>query len=200
MAKKKSDEKDLELEKEVKNLAFGYIFLMVSFIIFFVVLHSFNFYLFDTKLNYSIFILPFILFMEDAILKEVGYKYGVEALVFSSIILFLTSIGTDYILNVDFDLVKHIGIVLAYIISQFVNMLIYYYMLDNYRTPYFFVVANMMFSILIYNMFYMLFSLGLVFTSDFWYSYTIVAIIQTLLSMICGILLNIIKQGVDKEY
>ena len=197
MSKKKVSKKEEIVNVGVRKLAAGYIFLLIAFSLFFVCLHSFNLYAFDIELNYSIFILPILFFLIDVILKEVGYSYGIAALVLSAAFIFVAYMYLDILFNIEFNMIKYIGVVLAYSVSQFLNLSIYYYMLDNYRTPYFFVVVNFIFSILIYNMIYMLFSLGLVFSDGFWSSYLIVVALQTLISMICGILLRLIKQGVE---
>ena len=182
---------------EGKKLFFSYTFLLCSMTILFVALNSFKFYIFNGSTNYSIFILPFLFFLVDAIVKEVGYKAGAISLIASGITIGAISVIVDLIFGVQFSILKYIGIMFSYLLSQFINLSVYYYMLGNYSTPYFFVVLNYIFVILVYNMLYMLFVEKLVFSNSFWNIYMIIVVIQILISMICGIILKFIRQGVD---
>ena len=186
-----------EVNLDAKKLFYSYTFLLCSMTVLFVALNSFKFYIFNGSTNYSIFILPFLFFLVNAIVKEVGYKSGVISLVLSALTLTVTSVIVDIVFGVDFNILKYIGVVFSYLLSQFINLSVYYYMLGNYSTPYFFVVLNYIFVILVYNMLYMLFVEKLVFSTSFWNIYMIVIAIQILISMICGIILKFIRQGVD---
>lgn len=182
---------------DAKKLFYSYTFLLCSMVVLFIALNSFKFYIFNGNTNYSIFVLPFLFFLVDAIIKEVGYKSGVQALIISSLVLVLMNIIVDIIFGVDLSILKYVGSLFSYLLSQFINLSIYYYMLGNYSTPYFFVVLNYIFVILVYNMLYMLFVEKLVFSNSFWNIYMIIVAIQILISMICGIVLKFIRQGVD---
>jgi hypothetical protein len=107
----------------------------------------------------------------------------------------------SYFIGIAFNegesIVRYIGISFAYFIANFINLIIYNFMLDNFKTPLVYVSLTMIFACLIYNMFYMLFALRMTFSDTFWNSYTIVMCVEALICIICAILLNFIKQGVE---
>ena len=98
---------------------------------------------------------------------------------------------------VELIILNYFGITFAYFLSQFLNLSIYYYMLDNYKTPLFFVILNMIFCLLINNMLYMLFTSGMVFTDTFWTSYTLVVILQFIICVVLSIIINLVRQGIE---
>ena len=70
-------------------------------------------------------------------------------------------------------------------------------MLSNYRTPLFLVLFNLVFALLVNNMIYMFFTSNMIFTTHFWSTYIIIICIQTLVSMILTLILNLIEQGLE---
>ena len=192
-----SKKKMLEMESDIKTLTISYTFLLSALVIFLLSLESFKLSLFGNSVSIAIFVFPFVYFLVDIILKEIGYKPAVIATVVSLIVLFITLIVTDKIFNVDFSLLRYFGVVLGYGISQFLNISIYYYMLSNYTTPLFLVILNLVFVLLINNMLTMFFSNNMVFTDTFWASYIVVTCIQVLICMILAILLNLVEQGIE---
>ncbi len=195
--KKRLTKREKEINEEVKSLSFSYIFLYVATIILYVSLNSFTFYVFDMKFSYNIFILPFVFFLIDVILKEVGYKVGIKAIFVGLFIFILMNYLIDTIFGLDFNLYKYLGVAFTFFISNFVNLLIYNFMLYNFKTPLMLVILTLVFSCLIYNMFYYIVTLELNFSTFFWSSYLVVAGIETLLSCICAIVLNLVERGVD---
>lgn len=194
---KRVSKKEKRINEEVKSLSFSYNFLLIATIIFFTSLSSFTFYVFDMRFSYNVFILPFIFFLVDVILKEVGLNEAIKSVAISTVFYLLFTYFIDAIFGVDTSILKYLGVTFAFLISNIVNLMIYYFMLDNFKTPFFFVLINLVFSCLIYNMFYFLFALRFNFSDTFWTSYFIIAFIQFLLSAICTILLSFVKQGVD---
>ncbi len=193
LSKKKMD----EMESDIKTLTISYTFLLSSLIIFLLSLESFKLNLFNNSVSIAIFIMPLAYFLVDMILKEIGLKPAKIAIVVSTIILFIAILVTDNVFNIEFNILKYIGTILAYSISQFLNISIYYYMLGNYKTPLFFVFLNLVFALLVNNMFYMFFNSNMIFNNTFWAGYIVVICIQTLICMILAIILNLIEQGIE---
>lgn len=195
MASKKKKEESLDLE--VKQLTYAYTFLLCAACIFVVSLKDFTFSIFHNQISYAIFILPILYFLVDLVIKEIGFKPARTAVLTSAIVIYLSSIIVDLLFGTTFSFLKYFGTFLAYFLSQFLNLSIYYYMIDNYRTPLFFVILNLLFCLLVHNMIAMLFSSGMVFTSTFWSSYILVILLQFVISVVLAILLHFVEQGID---
>ncbi len=195
--KKEKISKKEEINLEVNNLTLAYTFLLSTLIIFVKSLESFKLVLFDNTVSFSIFAIPFVYFLVDVILKEIGLKPAKIATFCSIIVLIIVTLVTDNIFGFEFNFLSFFGIVLAYFISQFLNISIYYYMLSNYKTPLFLVFFNMVFCLLVNNMIYMFFSMNMIFNNTFWASYIIIICIQVLICMILTIILNLVEQGIE---
>lgn len=196
---KKKNEKYKDLSRDIQTLSVSYTFLMSTLIIFLLSLESFRLELFGNSVSLAIFFMPFAYFLTDVILKEIGLKPANLAIVVSIFVLLVFSLITDYLFGVEFSLLRYTGLMLSYSLSQFLNASIYSYMLSNYRTPLFLVLFNLVFALLVNNMIYMFFDSNMVFTTSFWSSYIIIICIQTLISMILTIILNLIEQGLELE-
>lgn len=186
-----------DLDRDIKTLTVSYTFLLSTLVLFLLSLESFKLDLFGNSVSLSIFFMPLAYFLIDVILKEIGLKPALIATGTSIVVLILSSIITDSLFNIEFSILRYIGLTLSYSISQFLNISIYYYMLSNYRTPLFFVLLNLVFALLVNNMINMFFNSNMVFTSNFWSSYIIIICIQVLISMILTIILNLIEQGLE---
>ena len=191
------NQKYKDLSQDIQTLTVSYTFLMSTLIIFLLSLESFRLELFGNSVSLAIFFMPFVYFLVDVILKEIWLKHAIKAIVTSIFVLFLFSLVTDYLFHVEFSLFRYIGLMLSYSISQFLNTSVYYYMLSNYRTPLFLVLFNLVFALLVNNMIYMFFTSNMIFTTHFWSTYIIIICIQTLVSMILTLILNLIEQGLE---
>ncbi len=185
------------INKEVNRLTYAYTFLLSAAVIFILSLKSFTFNILGNHISYAIFMMPFIYFLVELIMKEIGYKPAKIAVLVSTVVVYISSILIDVIFGVKFSILNYFGITFAYFLSQFLNLSIYYYMLDNYKTPLFFVILNMIFCLLINNMLYMLFTSGMVFTDTFWTSYTLVVILQFIICVVLSIIINLVRQGIE---
>ena len=191
------NQKYKDLSQDIQTLTVSYTFLMSTLIIFLLSLESFRLELFGNSVSLAIFFMPFVYFLVDVILKEIGLKPAIKAIVTSIFVLFLFSLVTDYLFHVEFSLFRYIGLMLSYSISQFLNTSVYYYMLSNYRTPLFLVLFNLVFALLVNNMPYRYITSNMIFTTHFWSTYIIIICIQTLVSMILTLILNLIEQGLE---
>lgn len=189
--------KKVLINMEVNRLTYAYAFLLSAAVVFILSLKSFTFNIMGNSISYAIFIIPFLYFLVDLIVKEIGYKPAKIAVLTSTIVVYISSILIDVMFGIKFNILNYFGITFAYFLSQFLNLSIYYYMLDNYKTPLFFVILNMIFSLLVYNMLYMLFATGTVFTNTFWTSYMIVVILQSIICIVLSIIINLVKQGIE---
>lgn len=189
--------KDKLINMEVKRLTYAYSFLLSAAVVFILSLKSFTFDFLGNSISYAIFIMPFLYFLVELIVKEIGYKPARIAVFISTIVIYIASMLIDVIFGAKFSIFNYFGITFSYFLSQFLNLSIYYYMLDNYNTPLFFVTLNMIFCLLVHNMLYMLFTSGMIFTTTFWTSYILIVFLQFIICVILSILINLVRQGID---
>lgn len=189
--------KDKLINMEVKRLTYAYSFLLSTAVVFVLSLRNFSFDFLGNSISYAIFIMPFLYFLVELVIKEIGYRPAKISILVSTIVIYIALMLIDVIFGAKFSIFNYLGITFSYFLSQFLNLSIYYYMLDNYKTPLFFVTLNMIFCLLVYNMLYMLFTSGMVFTSTFWTSYILVVILQFIICIILSILINLVRQGID---
>lgn len=189
--------KDHAINLEVSRLTYAYTFLLSAAVIFVISLKTFSFDIMGNDVSYAIFIVPFLYFLVELITKEIGFRPAKIAVLASTVVFYLSTLIVDMIFGFKFNLIGYLGITFAYFLSQFLNLFIYYYMLDNYKTPLIFVILNMVFCLLVNNMLYMIFSTGMVFTDNFWQSYAVALLCQFFTCVILGVVINFVKQGID---
>ena len=83
----------------------------------------------------------------------------------------------------------------GYIISQFVNLTIYNFLLNNTKSPILLVYLNYVFSLVVFHMFYTLIYLNMIILDDFWLKYTITLVIQSVICIPITIIDKRIKRG-----
>lgn len=189
--------KKMLINMEVNRLTYAYTFLLSAAVVFILSLKSFTFNILGNSISYAIFIMPFLYFLVELIVKEIGYKPAKVAILTSTVVVYISSILIDVMFEVKFSILNYFGVTFAYFLSQFLNLSIYYYMLDNYKTPLFFVILNMIFSLLVHNMLYMLFTTGMVFTNTFWLSYMLIVVLQFMICVVLSVIINLVKQGIE---
>ena len=189
--------KDHAINLEVSRLTYAYTFLLSAAVIFVISLKTFSFDIMGNDVSYAIFIVPFLYFLVELITKEIGFRPAKIAVLASTVVFYLSTLIVDMIFGFKFNLIGYLGITFAYFLSQFLNLFIYYYMLDNYKTPLIFVILNMVFCLLVNNMLYMIFSTGMVFTDNFCQTNAIALLCNFFTCVILGVVINFVKQGID---
>lgn len=88
------NQKYKDLSQDIQTLTVSYTFLMSTLIIFLLSLESFRLELFGNSVSLAIFFMPFVYFLVDVILKEIGLKPAIKAIVTSIFVLFLIQAQT----------------------------------------------------------------------------------------------------------
>ena len=100
-----------------------------------------------------------------------------------------------YILDSNFILRSISGEFCAYIVSAFVNLTIYLFLLDNTECPQVLVLFNYIFSLVIYYMFYTLLYLNMIIFDTYWLGYFITLSIQIFICIGLSIVDKKTKRG-----
>lgn len=186
-------------EKEIYNDSWLYSLILVTLTIFLSSLKKYTFTIFNINLTYAIFLLPLLYLTANYITKKYGYKKSVVSIVVSSLSLVLFYTLLSIILKEKLQLENIAGEFCGLVISQFVNLTIYSFLLNNTKLNYFLVVINYMFSLVINYMFYTLIYLEKVAQTNFWKGYFITLIIQLVISLVIGFIDMKIKRGKEKD-
>lgn len=190
--------KIIKKEEEYYDDSWMYIMILATAAILTESLKSYTFNIGKVALTYSIFLLPFLYLITNYITKKFGYKKSVVAISISglAVVLFITVITVA--LGKELVLTNISGEFCGYIISQFVNLTIYSFLLNNTKEYFMLTAANYLFSLIIFYMFYTLIYLNIIVLDNFWIGYILTIIIQSVICLLLAYIDKHIKRGKEK--
>lgn len=192
VTKKKTKKK---VEDFIYNDSWIYSILLGTLLVLMESLKTFYFTVKGISLSYSILLLPFIYFIINYVAKKYDYKKAVTTIILSAT-LFICLMGIiSFGLGERMTISKYGGEILAYFISQFINLTIYLFLLNNTKSPYILLLMNYLFALIVYYMIYMVVYLDLVLTDQYWLSYFVTLGIQLFICMILSIIDKFTKKG-----
>ena len=180
---------------EIYNDSWMYTLLLTTLVILVESLKNYTFSIASTELTYSIFLLPLVYLLANYILKKYDYKKTISAISLSGVSLVVFVLIMSFALGERFILSSIIGDFCGYIASQFVNLTIYSFILNNTKAPVVLVYLNYIFSLIIFYMFYTIMYLNMVMLDGFWSGYFITLVIQIILCIPITIIDKKIKKG-----
>ncbi len=178
--------KNMTKKRVVKREEVGswvYILLLTSITILGWVLGQFDFTAGKVVLTVAIFAYPFRYFVANIITKKYGYKETMNGISYSACLLLLFAIVANLLVNHDIDYVPLTGELFGYMVSQMINLSIYYYLLINAndeKIPY---LGAYVVAMLADTLVSMLFASRLVILSSFWKSYFVTILIETIIAI-----------------
>ncbi len=161
-----------------------YILLLTAVTILGWVLSSFKFSIGKASLTIAIFAYPFRYFIANIITKKYGYKETLNAISYSSCLLLLFIIVASILGQQDIDYIPVTGELFGYMVSQMINLSIYYYLLMNTEGNKLTSLATYIFVMLVDNLVSMLFASRMIMVESFWRTYFVTILIQTIISII----------------
>ncbi len=189
--KRTSKKKKIELYDD----SWMYILLLTTLLILITSVKSFTFTFSSINLSYSIFLLPFLFFITNYITKKYGYKRTIVAISASSVGMVLFNVLMSLIVGKSIDLVFLSSSFSAYVTSQFVNLTIYYFLLQNTNLPFILVFLTNIFALLTLYMFYTLISISTIVIEDYWKGYFLTILFQIIPCLVLAKLDMFIKKG-----
>lgn len=169
--------------KKEEIASWVYILLLTSITILGWVLGKFDFSIGKTTLTVAIFAYPFRYFVANIITKKYGYKETMNGISYSACLLLLFAIVASLLGQQDVDYVPLTGELFGYMLSQMINLSIYYYLLinsDNNKLPY---LGSYIVAMLVDTLVSMLFASRLVVLGSFWRTYFVTIFIQAIISI-----------------
>ncbi len=170
-----------------------YILLLTTLTILLESLKSYTFTIAGTNLTYAIFLLPGIYFISNYIAKKYDYKKAVSAIAISGVMFVSFSAIMAFALGERLILTNVSGEFCAYVVSQFTNLSIYMFIINNTKSTYPLVFLNYLFSLIVYYMIYTLIYLYRISLDTFWIGYFITLGIQFIICIPLSIWDNKIK-------
>ena len=155
-----------------------YILLLSTLVILLESLKNYTFQIDGVRLTYSLFLLPFVYFIVNYIAKKYDYKKAIASIAVSGVLFVSFSAIMSFALGERLILTSISGEFCGYVISQFVNLTIYMFLLNNTKSPVLLIFLNYMFSLIVYYMFYTLIYLKMMTLDSFWTGYFITLAIQ----------------------
>ncbi len=190
------------MTKKVKKLyddSWMYILLLTTLTIFLYSLSSYQFEMSGIKLSYSVLGLPLIFFIANYITKKYNYAKTITAIAASGVAMVLFILIMNFALGKGTVLSNVSGHFCAYVISQFVNLMIYYFLLQNTTSKLPLVFLTYVFSIIVFYMFYTLIYLDMMVGDSYWKGYFISLGIQSIVCLFLAIMdTKLIKRGRDE--
>lgn len=194
--------KIVKLNKKDKKLEINYYDFLVYILLLTTLLiltHSIKKYYFTVgyiELTYSLFLLPFIYFIINLITKKYGYQGAIESISISGISLVLFVVLVGLFSGSGFSFNNIYGEFCAYVVSCFINLTIYYFLLLNTKMSGLLVFLNYIFVLIAYYFVYMLFSINTISFEYFWISYFSTLVIQVFICVLLTFIDKYIKRGV----
>lgn len=181
------------------NDCWMYILLLSSIVILTDSVQFFNIKLFNVEITIAIFLIPLIYAVTNYITKKYGFKRTLNAIIISTISLILFIMLMNFAIGKEVNYSNIIGSLLGYIMSQVVNTFIYKFLLVNTNSPYILILLNYIFAYIVYYMIYTVVYLDRIVLDNFWISYFLVLLIQTIMSIVLAIIDKKIPIGMSKD-
>lgn len=172
-----------------------FILLLTTLAILIESLKSYTFKMLGVSLTYSLFLLPFTYLIVNYIAKKYGYKKSIAAISISAVMFVCFSAIMSFAVGERLILSSISGEFCGYVVSHFVNLTIYMFLLNNTKSPVILVLLNYMFSLIVYYMFYTLIYLNMIVLDSFWKGYFITLAMQFVLCIPIAIYDKNIKRG-----
>ena len=178
--------KNISTKRVVKKEEVGswvYILLLTSVTILGWVLGKFDFSIGKTTLTIAVFAYPFRYFIANIITKKYGYKETMNGISYSACLLLLFAIVASLLGQHDVDYVPLTGELFGYMLSQMINLSIYYYLLINTKNDKITYLGSYIAAMLVDTLVSMLFASRLVVLASFWKTYFVTILIQAIISI-----------------
>ena len=178
--------KNMSKKRVVKKEEIGswvYILLLSSITILGWVLGKFDFTIGKATLTVAVFAYPFRYFVANIITKKYGYKEAMNGISYSACLLLLFAIVAGLLGEQDINYIPLTGELFGYMLSQMLNLSIYYYLLinsDNSKFPY---LGAYVAAMLTDTLVSMLFASRLVILTSFWRTYFVTVCIEAIISI-----------------
>jgi len=184
-------------QREEYDECWLYILLLTTLVILLGSLKTYTFKFMGVDITFAIFFLPLIYFIANYITKKYDYKKTVAAIAISGVMSICFMAILYFALGKNLVLSSLSGEFCGYVISQFVNLTIYSFLMNNTKSPAPLIFLTYIFSLIVFYMFYTLIYLNMIILDTFWTGYLLTIGIQSLICIPLTIFDKLIKRGRD---
>ena len=195
-SKKMDEEQVLEVEREGWWV---YVLLLSTIVILAQFLKDYTFSFDNVTLTYSIFIIPIIYFVTNFITKKYGYSKSIIGISVSGVALVVFSFLMSFVIGQDFNFYDICGGFCGYVISQFVNLTIYQYILLNTTGSFILIYLTYLFAFVVNYLFYTLIYMNLLVFDNYWISYFATLILQGIMCFLLVFFDVNMKRGIEVD-
>ena len=195
-SKKMDEEQVLEVEREGWWV---YVLLLSTIVILAQSLKDYTFSFDNVTLTYSIFIIPIIYFVTNFITKKYGYSKSIIGISVSGVALVVFSFLMNFVIGQDFNFYDICGGFCGYVISQFVNLTIYQYILLNTTGSFILIYLTYLFAFVVNYLFYTLIYMNLLVFDNYWISYFATLILQGIMCFLLVFFDVNMKRGIEVD-
>ena len=195
---RKYESKKMEVEEvlKVENESWWvYVLLLSTIVILAQSLKDYTFSFDNITLTYSIFVLPIVYFVTNYITKKYGYTKSIVGISVSGVSLVLFSLIMSFVIGTKFSFYDICGGFCGYVVSQFVNLTIYQFLLVNTNNSFVLIYLTYLFAFVVNYLFYTLIYMNLLVFDNYWISYFTTLIIQGILCFLLTFFDVNIKRG-----
>lgn len=184
--------------KKLYDDSWMYILLLMTLTILLYSLSTYKFQIAGVSLSYSLIGLPLVFFITNYITKKYSYTKSITSIAISGVSMILFILIMNFALGKTTVLSSMSGHFCGYVISQFVNLMTYYFILQNTNSKPQLVFLSYLFSLVVFHMFYTLINLNIIITDSYRKGYFISLGIQSVICLVLAIIDNkLIKRGRD---
>ena len=150
-----------------------YILFQIALVILLESVKSYRINFFNTSISYSMFVIPFVLFVAHYICKKYGVRNALIGTFASGIVTIIFMILISFAIGKTFIIKDYIGELFAYLISQTINIAFYEYILKNTKEHKIIILFGYIVALLFFHMIYTLSYLDYIELNNYWYKYII---------------------------
>ena len=174
-----------------------YLLLLSTVLICLHVMGRFELKISTVTVGFSTLLFPTVYFISNIITKKFDFKKTIVAVLTSSIAMVLFVYLSKYLNAKVVDYFVIYGEVFAYIISQLLNLLIYYYLLVNTELKARWIYLTYLFSIMAYHFIAILFSTRIIITDTFWITFFCSVVLSAIIAIMYGFYDCMVPRGQD---
>lgn len=196
VSEKKETQKPKQVEKKEIREHFGvYLFLLSTVLICLHVMGRFELTIANITVGFSTLLFPTVYFISNIITKKFDFKKTIIAILTSSIAMLLFVYLSKYLNTKVVDYFVIYGEIFAYIISQLLNLLVYYYLLVNTDLKSRWVYLTYLCSIMAYYFIAILFSTRIIITDTFWITFFCSVVLSAIIAIMYAFYDSMIPRG-----
>lgn len=184
--------------KEIIDDSYVYVFLLTTLNLLIFSLGSYTFQIENISLSYSLFFLPINYFILNYIIKKFGYKKSIVAIIISSSIIIFYNVVMNFTLSRKLFIYDILGYFIAYVVSNFVNLFVYYILDRDTRVPFSLLFFNYTFTIIIFYLVYTLININKLVLDGYMLSYFSSILINIIIGFVLSFVHKIILKDVNE--